>query len=87
MPELPHVTKARLLAKGLSERDVDVLMAIDMGKEVGYDGELGQGAVAYFDTISQNRDPKVVVNWHVPKFTKFCHQLLDFLRLGSHMSY
>ena len=52
MPELPHVTRARLLAKGLSERDADVLMAIDMGREVGYDGELGQGAVSFFDNVS-----------------------------------
>ncbi|KAJ3487724.1 hypothetical protein NLI96_g3341 [Meripilus lineatus] len=63
MPELPHVTRARLMSRGLSERDADVLMAIDMGREVGYDGVLGQGAVSYFDVVSERRDPKVVVNW------------------------
>ena len=67
MPELPHVTRARLMSKGLSERDADVLMAIDMGREVGYDGVLGQGAVSYFDVVSERRDPKVVVNWYVER--------------------
>jgi aspartyl-tRNA(Asn)/glutamyl-tRNA(Gln) amidotransferase subunit B len=40
-------------------------MAVDSGREVGFDGELGKGAVAYFDALSQQRDPKVVVNWFV----------------------
>ncbi|KAI9000741.1 Glutamyl-tRNA-Gln amidotransferase B subunit [Trametes punicea] len=63
MPELPHATRARLLGQGLSERDVEVLMDVDSGREVGYDGELGRGAVAYFDEVSRGRDPKAVVNW------------------------
>ncbi|KAJ8593154.1 Glutamyl-tRNA amidotransferase B subunit [Rhizopogon salebrosus TDB-379] len=63
MPELPDVTRARLVNLGLSGRDADVLMAVDSGREVGFDGELGKGAVAYFDALSQRRDPKVVVNW------------------------
>ena len=63
MPELPPETRSRLLAQGLSERDADVLMAIDMGREVGHDGVLGHGAVAYFDTVARGRDPKIVVNW------------------------
>ncbi|CAL1700292.1 unnamed protein product [Somion occarium] len=74
MPELPQETRSRLLAQGLSERDADVLMAIDMGREVGYDGVLGHGAVAYFDTVSRGRDPKVVVNW-------ITHELLGQLAL------
>lgn len=65
MPDLPPETRARLLAQGLSERDADVLMAIDMGREVGYDGVLGHGAVSYFDTVARGRDPKTVVNWYV----------------------
>lgn len=65
MPELPDATRVRLQNKGLSVRDTDVLMAIDAGREVGIDGTVGRGAVAYFDAISQNRDPKVVVNWCV----------------------
>ncbi|EIN10973.1 Glutamyl-tRNA amidotransferase B subunit [Punctularia strigosozonata HHB-11173 SS5] len=46
MPELPEATRARLLARGLSDRDVQVLMAVDAGREVGFDGKLGQGAIA-----------------------------------------
>ncbi|KAG2141552.1 GatB/GatE catalytic domain-containing protein [Suillus cothurnatus] len=63
MPDLPDATRARLLNLGLSERDTDVLMAIDSGREVGFDGELGKGAVTYFDSLAQQRDPRVVVNW------------------------
>ncbi|KAI0375939.1 Glutamyl-tRNA-Gln amidotransferase B subunit [Pilatotrama ljubarskyi] len=63
MPELPDATRTRLLDQGLSQRDVEVLMDVDSGREVGYDGELGRGAVAYFDQVSQGRDPKAVVNW------------------------
>ncbi|KZT05563.1 Glutamyl-tRNA amidotransferase B subunit [Laetiporus sulphureus 93-53] len=63
MPELPDATRARLQDIGLSRRDTDVLMDVDSGREVGLDGELGKGAVAYFDQVAQGRDPKVVVNW------------------------
>ena len=63
MPPLPDATRARLLEQGLSQRDVEVLMDVDSGREVGFDGELGHGAVAYFDEVSRGRDPKVVVNW------------------------
>ncbi|KAH7919539.1 Glutamyl-tRNA amidotransferase B subunit [Leucogyrophana mollusca] len=63
MPELPDAQRARLLAQGLSPRDADVLMAVDAGREVGFDGEPGRGAVAYFDKLAQGRDPKVAVNW------------------------
>ncbi|KAI0773368.1 Glutamyl-tRNA amidotransferase B subunit [Irpex lacteus] len=63
MPDLPAATQARLLSMGLTQRDTEVLMTIDSGREVGYDGALGHGAVAYFDTVAQGRDPKVVVNW------------------------
>jgi aspartyl-tRNA(Asn)/glutamyl-tRNA(Gln) amidotransferase subunit B len=65
MPELPDATRARLLNLGLSERDADVLMTVDSGRGVGFDGELEKGAVAYFDALAQQRDPKVVVNWFV----------------------
>jgi len=67
MPELPHVVRARLKSDySLSTRDVDVLMLIDSGREVGFDGELGGGAVAYFEELCSHdkpRDPKIVVNW------------------------
>ncbi|KDQ64199.1 hypothetical protein JAAARDRAFT_27825 [Jaapia argillacea MUCL 33604] len=63
MPELPDTTSLRLHSQGLTQRDTEVLMTVDAGREVGFDGELGQGAVAYFDALSRGRDPKVVVNW------------------------
>lgn len=63
MPPLPTSTRARLLELGLSGRDVDVLMTIDADIDVGYDGEPRRGAVAYFDEVSQGRNPKVTVNW------------------------
>ena len=65
MPDLPDATRARLLKQGLSRRDVEVLMDVDSGREVGFDGELGRGAVAYFDEVSRGRDPKTVVNWYM----------------------
>jgi len=66
MPELPDATRKRLLAHGLSTQDTDVLMTADAGREVGIDGASGQGGVvAYFDALSEGRDPKVVVNWIV----------------------
>ena len=66
MPELPDATRRRLLAQGLSAQDTEVLMTADAGREVGIDGLFGQGGVvAYFDTLSEGRDPKIVVNWIV----------------------
>ena len=41
-------------------------MDVDSGREVKFDGELAPGPEAYFDQISEDRDPKVVVNWSVP---------------------
>lgn len=63
MPRLPEATREYLLSMGLSERDADVLMSIDAGREVGFDGEIGNGVVSYFDALVRGRDPKVVVNW------------------------
>lgn len=63
MPELPDETRARLLAKGLSERDVDFLMSIDSNREVHFDGQLGNGFVSFFDSVSDGRDPKTAFNW------------------------
>lgn len=57
------MTRARLLALGLSERDVDVLMTIDADIDTEYDGTAKRGAVAYFDEVSQGRSPKAAVNW------------------------
>ncbi|KAF5388005.1 hypothetical protein D9615_000728 [Tricholomella constricta] len=75
LPELPWDTQNRLRNQyGLSERDVEVLLNVDSGREVRHDGEAGgpeAGAVAYFDRLcggrdgetNTRRDPKVVVNW------------------------
>lgn len=64
MPELPRTILLRLCNQGLSKRDAEVLMSVDSGREVGFDGEPGSGgAVAYFDSLSKGRDAKVVVNW------------------------
>ena len=65
MPKLPAATRERLLCQGLTPRDIDVLMSVDAGREVRFDGELGSGAVAYFDAVASGRDPKAVVNWSV----------------------
>lgn len=66
MPELPGSMRQRLYSQGLSARDAEVLMSVDSGREVGFDGEPGSGgAVAYFDSLSTGRDAKVVVNWWV----------------------
>lgn len=65
MPELPQETRARLISIGLMEQEAEVLMAVDAGREVRFDGEPAQGAVQYFDRLAQGRSAKVVVNWYV----------------------
>ncbi len=40
-------------------------MLIDSTREVKVDGQLGVSAVGFFDQVSENRDPKTVVNWSV----------------------
>lgn len=66
MPELPDVTRKRLLALGLPVQDTNVLMTADAGREMGMDGAFGHGGVVtYFDALSEGRDPKIVVNWIV----------------------
>ncbi|KIJ13270.1 hypothetical protein PAXINDRAFT_170551 [Paxillus involutus ATCC 200175] len=63
MPELPETTRRRLTRMGLTEQEAEVLMAVDAGREVGFDGEPGKGAVAYFDRLAQGRDARTAVNW------------------------
>jgi hypothetical protein len=65
MPELPETTRRRLTRMGLTEQEAEVLMAVDAGREVGFDGEPGKGAVAYFDRLAQGRDARTAVNWYV----------------------
>ena len=83
MPELPAAIRIRLLQQGLSERDADVLMSVDSGREVGFDGEPGDGgAIAYFDTLSKVRDPKVVVNWLVSARFIFGRRVSTHVRIS-----
>jgi aspartyl-tRNA(Asn)/glutamyl-tRNA(Gln) amidotransferase subunit B len=74
LPELPHQARQRLQQQyGLPDRDIEVLLTIDSEREVLFDGKDPKnqggpeaGAVAYFDNLcTQQRDPKVVVNWSV----------------------
>ncbi|KAF8530900.1 Glutamyl-tRNA amidotransferase B subunit [Gautieria morchelliformis] len=66
LPELPNTLRKRLREQyGLSQQDIDVLLSVDSGKDVPYDGEKGYSAVSYFETTAQGRDPKAVVNWMV----------------------
>ncbi|KAG8958450.1 hypothetical protein FRC00_002735 [Tulasnella sp. 408] len=65
MPELPTALSTRLQNDyGLTERQAEVLMSVDSGVNIGYDGEVAPpGAVPYFEEVARGRDPKVVVNW------------------------
>lgn len=65
MPALSSETAARLERDyGLAARDIQVLMSVGSGTNVGYDGEVGPGnAVEYFEKVAKGRDPKAVVNW------------------------
>lgn len=74
LPELPYQARQRLQQQySLPDRDIEVLLTIDSEREVLFDGEDPKnqdgpeaGAVAYFDNLcTQQRDPKVVVNWSV----------------------
>ncbi|KAJ6620817.1 Glutamyl-tRNA amidotransferase B subunit [Mycena sp. CBHHK59/15] len=75
MPELPWETRNRLSGVyKLSEQDADVLLNLDSGREVQFDGDHADGgAVAYFGRIcSEGRNPRVVFNW-------MAHELLGRL--------
>ena len=64
LPELPNISRKRLKEQyRLHQQDIDVLLSVDSGKDVPYDGGIGYGAVKYFETVAQGRDPKAVVNW------------------------
>jgi aspartyl-tRNA(Asn)/glutamyl-tRNA(Gln) amidotransferase subunit B len=67
MPTLPAETRKHIVSTyHLSPRDADVLMSIDTGADVGFDGESPSrlGAVAYFESVVRGgRDPKVAANW------------------------
>ncbi len=64
MPPLPDKIRERLTLHGLTQHEIDVLMAVDSGHEVGFDGRQGSGAVTYFEALLTNhRNSKTVVNW------------------------
>ncbi|KAF8622176.1 hypothetical protein AX15_007289 [Amanita polypyramis BW_CC] len=71
LPELPDEIRKRLQQQyGLPDRDIEVLLTIDSECEVPFDGEHSKdpeaGTIAYFNRVcTQQRDPKVVVNWMV----------------------
>lgn len=67
MPALVNEIRERLELLGLSQQDVDVLMSVDSGNEVGFDGRLNHGAVTYFEALTKSRNSKIVVNWYVVK--------------------
>ncbi|KAF9509879.1 hypothetical protein BS47DRAFT_1300924 [Hydnum rufescens UP504] len=74
MPELPSALYARLQSQyGISARDTEVLMSIESGSDMGYDGEAEKGsAVNYFEQVADGGDPKVAANWII-------HELLGQL--------
>jgi hypothetical protein len=71
--DLPNVVPE---SKGLEamKRDLDVLMLLDAGNIVGWDGMVNPGAIAFFEEVvgslhkvsspvKPKRNPKVVLNW------------------------
>ncbi|KAJ7071864.1 glutamyl-tRNA amidotransferase [Mycena belliarum] len=65
MPELPWATRTRLTETyKLSEQDADILLSLGGGQE--------GSAVAYFDRLCKDRNPRVVFSWMV-------HELLGRL--------
>ena len=71
LPALPQHTRARLLERYSTARPagLDVLLAVDSGNAVGWDGETGAGAVGWFEVVCAggdgSRDAGVVLNWCV----------------------
>ncbi|KAI0268154.1 Glutamyl-tRNA amidotransferase B subunit [Gloeopeniophorella convolvens] len=74
MPALANEVREHLILCGLTQQDIDVLMVVDSGSEIGFDGQRSQGAIAYFEALSEGRNPKIVVNWII-------HELLGQLSL------
>lgn len=70
MPELSHQSRRRLAEEyGLKSNEIDMLLGIDTGRTVGWDGALEDGGVWFFEAVVDSRgarrDPKVVLNWFV----------------------
>lgn len=86
MPELSHESRTRLAHKyGLKTDDVDILLGINTGRTVGWDGVLGDGGVGYFEAVVDSngagRDPKVVLNW----FVSLLHWACQSRRSDNHL--
>jgi hypothetical protein len=74
---LPHSNESDdQKAKGI-RRDLEVLMMLDAGKTVGWDGMTEAGAVSFFERVvdgrlengengipGPSRNPRVVLNWY-----------------------
>lgn len=87
MPELPHALRSRLQSQyGISAREADIVMSIQSGADVGFDGEPPKGGVVdYFEQVARASDPKEAINWHVsPVLTLWC---LFTPLTGSHMNF
>ncbi|CAA7258526.1 unnamed protein product [Cyclocybe aegerita] len=76
LPALPWEKRSRLLEQypqlGAKEQSLDVLLNVDNGRDVGFDGEDSGGVVGYFESLCREaradgrtvkRDPVVVLNW------------------------
>jgi len=50
---------------GLLPQDIDVLLSLDAGKDVPYDGAPGKSVLTFFESVAKGRDPKTIVNWIV----------------------
>ncbi|GJJ07212.1 hypothetical protein Clacol_001412 [Clathrus columnatus] len=66
LPEHPDHLRKRLVEQyGFNQQDVNVLLSIDAGRDVPFDGETGQSAVSFFEETVKGRNPKTVFNWIV----------------------
>ena len=71
LPLLPQQRRQNLLdtylPAGVTESDIDILLSLDEGREIGYDGReppSRSSAVAYFEKLSSSgRNAKAVLNW------------------------
>jgi hypothetical protein len=71
LPLLPQQRRQNLLdtylPAGVTESDIDILLGLDEGREIGYDGRdppSSPSAVAYFEKLSSSgRNAKAVMNW------------------------
>ncbi|KAJ8076474.1 hypothetical protein PM082_000897 [Marasmius tenuissimus] len=74
LPSTPEATRQRLLdtygPSGVTDANIDTLFGLDSARDVPFDGETispddadSISAVAYFETISNGRDPREVINW------------------------